>query len=86
MVLGGEVHAWSEQMDPINLDSMVWPRASAAAEVLWSGRRDASGVNRTFADASPRLAELRERMVLRGVGASPIQQLWCHQHEGGCQL
>ncbi|CUS12616.1 unnamed protein product [Tuber aestivum] len=85
-VLGGEVHAWSEQIDPVNIDSVVWPRASAAAEVLWSGRTDAAGNNRTFPDASPRLAEFRERLVLRGVGASPIQQLWCHQHPGGCQL
>lgn len=86
LVLGGEVHAWSEQIDGVTLDSMVWPRASAAGEVLWSGRQDANGVNRTFADASPRLAELRERMVLRGVGASPIMQLWCHQNEGDCAL
>lgn len=85
-VLGGEVHAWSEQIDGVNLDSIVWPRASAAGEVLWSGRKDASGTNRTFADASPRLAEFRERLVLRGIGASPIQQLWCHQHTGECEL
>jgi hexosaminidase len=29
----GEVHIWSEQTDPINLDDMVWPRTSAAGEV-----------------------------------------------------
>ncbi|KAI5838376.1 glycoside hydrolase superfamily [Morchella snyderi] len=86
LVLGGEVHAWSEQIDGVSLDSVVWPRASAAGEVLWSGRTDAQGVNRTFADASPRLAEFRERLVLRGVGASPIMQLWCHQNEGDCAL
>ncbi len=36
-VLGGEVHLWSELTDPVNLDGKLWPRASAAAEVLWSG-------------------------------------------------
>lgn len=28
LVLGGEAHMWSEQTDPINLDDMLWPRAS----------------------------------------------------------
>lgn len=79
LVLGGEVHIWSEQIDSSSLDVMLWPRASAAAEVLWSGRTDAGGKNRTFADASPRLGEMRERMVARGVQASPVMQLWCHQ-------
>ena len=57
LVLGGEVHMWAEQTDPENLEPMVWPRASAAGEVLWSGRQDANGKNRSQVDASPRLAE-----------------------------
>ncbi|KAF8250771.1 hypothetical protein K440DRAFT_617570 [Wilcoxina mikolae CBS 423.85] len=86
LVLGGEIHIWSEQIDSQSLDVMLWPRGSAAAEVLWSGRTDANGVNRTFADASPRLGEMRERMVARGVQASPVMQLWCHQNVGDCEL
>ncbi len=35
LVLGGEVALWSETIDPVNLDSLVWPRSSAAGEVLW---------------------------------------------------
>lgn len=85
-VLGGEVHVWSEQIDRESVDVMLWPRASAAGEVLWSGRKDAGGKNRTFADASMRLGEMRERMVKRGTGGSPVMQLWCHQNEGDCQL
>jgi hypothetical protein len=80
LVLGGEVHMWSEQTDPVNLDDMVWPRASAAGEILWSGRQDASGENRSQIDASPRLAEMRERMVLRGVKAGPVQMVFCTQN------
>lgn len=80
------MHIWSEQIDPESLDVMLWPRGSAAGEVLWSGRQDDQGVNRTFADASPRLGEIRERMVLRGVKASPFMQLWCFQNNGDCQL
>jgi len=80
LVMGGEVHIWSEQTDPVNLDDMVWPRASAAGEVLWSGRQDASGQNRSQIEASPRLAEFRERMVLRGVRAGPVQMVFCTQN------
>lgn len=77
LVLGGEVAAWSETIDPTNLDMILWPRAGAAAEVLWSGRTDAGGQNRSQYDAAPRLSEFRERMVARGVGAAPFYQQWC---------
>lgn len=77
---------WSEQTDPVVLDSMVWPRASAAAEVLWSGAKDARGMNRSQVEASPRLGEMRERMVLRGVGAGPVQMVYCTQNGTQCAL
>ncbi|KAI9730603.1 MAG: N-acetyl-glucosamine-6-phosphate deacetylase [Claussenomyces sp. TS43310] len=79
LIQGGEVHIWSEQTDPVNLDDMVWPRAGAAAEVLWSGRQDSTGQNRSQLDASPRLAEMRERMVARGITAGPVQMVFCTQ-------
>jgi hypothetical protein len=79
LVVGGEVHIWSEQTDPVNLDDVVWPRASAAGEILWSGRQDASGKNRTQVDAAPRLAEMRERMLERGVRVGPVQMVFCTQ-------
>jgi hexosaminidase len=78
-VLGGEVAVWSESIDPQSLDTIIWPRASAAGEVLWSGRQDADGKNRTQYDASPRIEEMRERMVARGVRAAAITQLFCVQ-------
>ncbi|KAH8675562.1 putative cytochrome 52A4 [Xylariales sp. PMI_506] len=83
LVLGGEVAAWSETIDETNLDTLLWPRASAAGEVLWSGRIDASGQNRSQVEASPRLADLRERMVARGVGAAPVQMTFCTQGRSG---
>ncbi|KAH7160207.1 family 20 glycoside hydrolase [Dactylonectria estremocensis] len=82
-VLGGEVAVWSETIDSMNLDTLVWPRASAAGEVLWSGRQDAAGQNRSQYDAAPRLAELRERLVARGVRASPVQMPFCTQGDAG---
>ncbi|KAK6227242.1 glycosyl hydrolase family 20 [Colletotrichum tabaci] len=79
LVLGGEVAAWSESIDPISIDGILWPRASAAGEVLWSGRQDSSGRNRSQYDAAPRLAEFRERMVARGVRSEPVQMTFCTQ-------
>ena len=78
-VLGGEIAIWSELTDPMNLDSKVWPRASAAGEVLWSGRHDASGQNRSQITAAPRLAELTERMVKKGIRSGPVQMIFCTQ-------
>jgi hexosaminidase len=78
LVLGGEVAVWTESIDPQTLDSIIWPRASAAGEVLWSGRTDpATGKNRSMIEAQPRLVEWRERMVNRGIRAAAITQQWC---------
>ncbi|KAI9835289.1 MAG: hypothetical protein M1819_002433 [Sarea resinae] len=85
LVLGGEIHIWSEQTDPVNLDTMVWPRAAAAAEVLWSGAKDpATGLNRSQVLASPRLADLRERLVAAGVRAGDVQMPFCTQNGTQC--
>lgn len=80
LVLGGEVALWAETIDAVNLDTIAWPRASVAGEVLWSGRIDpATGQNRSAVDAAPRLNEFRERLVAKGVRASPIQMTFCTQ-------
>uniref|UniRef100_A0A1D1ZL22 Beta-hexosaminidase n=1 Tax=Anthurium amnicola TaxID=1678845 RepID=A0A1D1ZL22_9ARAE len=84
LVLGGEVALWSEQADPAVLDSRVWPRASAMAEALWSGNKE--GGRKRYAEATDRLNEWRHRMVRRGVGAEPIQPLWCVFRPTMCNL
>ncbi|KAL8886586.1 MAG: hypothetical protein Q9215_005730 [Flavoplaca cf. flavocitrina] len=84
LILGGEVHIWSEKTDPVNFDAVVWPRAAAAAEVLWSGNLDAEGQNRSLVEVGRRLGVWRERMVNRGVGAGVVQMVWCTQDERGC--
>ncbi|KAK4591663.1 hypothetical protein RGQ29_016196 [Quercus rubra] len=85
LVLGGEVALWSEQADPAVLDARIWPRTSAMAETLWSGNRDETGKKR-YAEATDRLNEWRYRMVRRGIGAEPIQPLWCIRNPGMCNL
>ena len=84
------MHIWAEQTDPVNIDRMVWPRAAAAAEVLWSGAKvlDDTGawVNRSQVEAAPRLSEMRERLVARGVGAEPIQMPFCIMDKEQCVL
>lgn len=91
LVIGGEVHMWGEQTDVINLEPMLWPRAAAAAEVLWSGAKDGEGQNRSQIEASPRLSDLRERLVAKGVRAEPVRMPYCEMESDGnrnpqCQL
>ncbi|KAL5382351.1 hypothetical protein PMIN06_009426 [Paraphaeosphaeria minitans] len=86
LVIGGEAHMWAEQTDPVNVDRMIWPRGSAVAEILWSGAKDAQGRNRSQIDAAPRLSEMRERLVARGIGAEPIQMPYCTMEGTVCQI
>ncbi|KAI8600712.1 beta-D-N-acetylhexosaminidase 1 [Dissophora ornata] len=94
-VLGGEALLWTEQVDDTNLDVKLWPRASAVAEVLWSGNSDDSATHLwngpdqkldtlRSVEALDRINEHRFRMVSEKIGAEPLQPLWCVQHPGHC--
>lgn len=82
-MLGSEVAVWSETIDEVTLDTLVWPRASVLGEVLWTGPLSAEGRdgNRTQTTAAPRINELRERLVARGIQAARLQMAFCT--EGG---
>ena len=81
LILGGEVSLWGELTDGVTLDGMLWPRAAAAAEVMWSGT-----TKMPDEDTTRRLAEFRERLVARGIAAGMVQTEWCLRNKGGCTL
>lgn len=83
LLLGGEVALWSEQADGNVVDGLLWPRASALAESLWSGNRASDGQRRSV-EALNRLNDWRYRMVERGIAATPLQPLWCIKNPGQC--
>ncbi|KAH7437534.1 hypothetical protein KP509_05G076700 [Ceratopteris richardii] len=83
LVIGGEVCLWSEQADETVLDGLLWPRASALAESLWSGNRNNQGELRSV-NALYRLNDWRYHMVTRGIKAAPLQPYWCLKHPGQC--
>ncbi|KAL9578375.1 MAG: hypothetical protein Q9212_005758 [Teloschistes hypoglaucus] len=81
LVVGGEAHLWGELTDSVSLDGMLWPRVAAAAEVMWGapGKKPDESTTR-------RLADMRERLVTRGIRAGVVQMEWCLRHQGGCRL
>ncbi|XP_068211206.1 beta-hexosaminidase subunit beta-like [Palaemon carinicauda] len=78
LVLGGEAAMWGEYADATNLLPRLWPRASAAAERLWSvPLSEAPSVE----DAAFRLDQHRCRMLRRGIPAQPILNGFCGEWE-----
>ncbi|XP_027128675.1 beta-hexosaminidase subunit alpha isoform X2 [Larimichthys crocea] len=79
LVIGGEVCMWGEYVDATNLSPRLWPRASAAAERLWSDEKQTSSVEK----ASPRLQDFRCRLLRRGIQAEPLYVGHCkHEYQG----
>ncbi|KAF9585402.1 hypothetical protein BGW38_002550 [Lunasporangiospora selenospora] len=84
LIYGGEACMWGEQTDSTNLDSSVWPRSAAVAEVLWSGNADDKGEPRPLLDAAHRMSAVRERLVSMSVAAAPIFPSWCGKDLEAC--
>uniref|UniRef100_A0A8C7ZN83 Beta-hexosaminidase n=1 Tax=Oryzias sinensis TaxID=183150 RepID=A0A8C7ZN83_9TELE len=79
LVIGGEVCMWGEYVDATNLFPKLWPRASAAAERLWSDEKQTSSVEKAF----PRLEDFRCKLLRRGIQAGPLNVGHCkHEYQG----
>ena len=67
--MGGETTMWGECVDAINVDGVVWPRAAATAEQLWSPQ---AFTKLKSTATSIRMSKHRCMLVARGVGAAPV--------------
>lgn len=79
-VVGSEALLWSEQSDEYVVDSLLWPRAAALAEVIWTGQEKKVGQTTSKLDlfeATARLNDLRARLVAKGIYATPLHPQWC---------
>ncbi|KAL0089561.1 glycoside hydrolase family 20 protein [Phycomyces blakesleeanus] len=85
-VLGGEAALWAEQSDYHVVDGRLWPRASAAAEIYWSGSYDNKNQRRTVEEFQPRFLDWVYRLQSRGINAEPVQPKWCAKHPQACDL
>lgn len=83
LVVGGEVHLWTELTDSVTLDFMLWPRAAAAAEMMWRGGPGKEKVE-VGEPTTRRLAVMRERLVKRGIRAGVVQLEWALRNPGEC--
>jgi len=79
-VLGGTVCAWSMPFDEVSLDRILWPRASAHGERMWSDP------NTNYRDAEFRILLHREFLVQYGIDAESIQPEWCIRNLGDCRV
>ena len=71
---GGEICMWGEFVDETNVESRLWPRASAVAEKFWSTEK----VTGTFNDETrARLDKMRCFMKNKGFNAEPIFPGFC---------
>eukprot|EP01038_Epipyxis_sp_PR26KG_P008863 gene8863-11956_t len=72
LIYGGEVCLWGEHVDDKNIESFMYPRASAAGERMWS-LQTVTNID----DALNRLLIQRCRLVARGVYSSPVKPGYC---------
>merc|ERR1712039_949420 len=82
LIVGGETAMWGECVDSVIFDSIVWPRAAAAAEKLWSPGNE---TQHATIGTGNRLAEHRCRLLARGARPAPLNDA-AHSRDliGGC--
>lgn len=90
-ILGAEIHLWNEQIDSFNIEQILFPRAFAASEILWSvnnlnikNNKLIYPIHKNYNDISIRLSKFRERIINSGINSGPIQMVWCLQNPNNC--
>ncbi|THC87218.1 hypothetical protein EYZ11_013335 [Aspergillus tanneri] len=84
-IIGATAPLWTEQADDVTVSSLLWPRAAALAELVWSGNRDAKGRKRTT-EMTQRIINFREYLVANGIMATVLVPKYCLQHPHACDL
>lgn len=75
-VIGGEAAMWSEHVLPSIFDYVIWPRAAAVAERLWSSRN----ITTDISDAEERLGRFSNGVLKAGLGLNPSPLDWNGQN------
>jgi len=73
LIHGGEPCMWGEQVDSMNIESQVWPRAAAAAERLWTQKNKIDPIE----VARNRLNNFRCHIAVRGIHSNPVGPNFC---------
>ena len=77
-ILGGHVSMWAQNTDEHNLESRVWPAASAIAERLWSAKNNTiPDVKHVPSELKLRLSSQACRMQQRGIRSAPYLDGYC---------
>lgn len=84
-VKGAEVAVWGEMTDSNNLVQKLWSRASAFAEVVWSGNTDDDGKSR-LPDMTQRMFNYREWLVALGHHLDPLAPQYCIKNPHACDF
>ncbi|KAI5956611.1 HEX1 [Candida jiufengensis] len=79
LVIGAEAALWSEQVDSNVLTSMIWPRAAALSELLWSGH-SLDGLR----EFTPRIFRFRELLAKLNYKVPPLASKYCLLSPNAC--
>lgn len=78
--MGAEAALWTEQADSASVDTRLWPRVAALAEVLWSN--PSTG----WEEAEHRFLVQRDRLLNLGINTDTLEPEWCLQNEENCRI
>jgi len=80
-ILGGEVCAWGELIDDDDIETKLWPRASAYAAAFWEPPRPPKADLVRLAES---LINFSRYLQALGIGTSPITGEYCERNTKEC--